>query len=364
MRHASLFEATFINRTLFSNRIMVAPMTRISASETGVPGEKMQDYYSRFARGGFGTIITEGIYIDRAWSQTYAFQPGIVNEEQICGWKNIVEKAHQRGARVIAQLIHAGALSQKNIYRPDSAGPSAVKPKGQQLEFYYGSGEYRTPRTLSEEQIRDIISSFADSAERAVSEATFDGVEIHAANGYLLDQFLTDYTNQRTDGWGGSLENRLAITLEVIRAVRGKIGAEKTLGVRISQGKVNDFHHKWKEGEAGARKIFGLLADAGVDYIHVTEYKSWLPAFENSDKSLVELAREAAPETIIIANGGLDDGETAEKLLSMGADFVSIGKAALANPDWPRKVGSGLPLHDLPGDILSPVADIKEKERF
>lgn len=364
MRHASLFEATFINRTLFRNRIMVAPMTRISASETGVPGEKMQDYYLRFARGGFGAIIIEGIYIDQAWSQTYAFQPGIVNEEQICGWKNIVEKAHQSGARAIAQLIHAGALSQKNIYRPGSAGPSAVKPKGQQLEFYHGSGEYRTPQALSEEQIRDIISSFADSAERAVSDAKFDGVEIHAANGYLLDQFLTDYTNQRTDGWGGSLENRLAITLEVIRAVRGKIGAEKTLGVRISQGKVNDFHHKWKEGEAGARKIFSLLADAGVDYIHVTEYKSWLPAFENSDKSLVELAREAAPETIIIANGGLDDGETAEKLLGMGADFVSIGKAALANPDWPRKVGSGLPLHELPGDILSPAADIKEKERF
>ena len=142
----------------------------------------------------------------------------------------------------------------ENIYRPDSAGPSAVKPKGQQLEFYYGSGEYRTPRTLSEEQIRDIISSFADSAELAVSDATFDGVEIHAANGYLLDQFLTDYTNQRIDGWGGSPENRLAITLEVIRAVRGKIGAEKTLGVRISQGKVNDFHHKWKEGEDGAGK--------------------------------------------------------------------------------------------------------------
>ena len=178
MRHASLFEATFINRTLFRNRIMVAPMTRISASETGVPGEKMQDYYLRFARGGFGAIITEGIYIDQAWAQTYAFQPGIVNEEQLSGWKDIVEKAHQSGARVIAQLIHAGALSQKNIYRPDSAGPSAVKPKGLQLEFYHGSGEYSTPRALSEEQIRDIISSFADSAERAVSDAKFDGVEI------------------------------------------------------------------------------------------------------------------------------------------------------------------------------------------
>lgn len=364
MHHASLYEAKSINRALFRNRIMVAPMTRISASETGVPGKKMQDYYSRFARGGFGAIITEGIYIDQAWSQTYAFQPGIVNDEQLSGWKNIVEKAHQNDARVIAQLIHAGALSQKNIYRQDSAGPSAVKPKGQQLEFYHGSGEYRTPQALSEEQIRDIIASFADSAERAVSDAKFDGVEIHAANGYLLDQFLTDYTNQRTDGWGGSLENRLAITLDVIRAVRSKIGAEKLLGVRLSQGKVNDFHHKWKEGEAGARKIFGLIADAGVDYIHVTEYKSWLPAFANGDKSLVELARESAPEIAIIANGGLDDGETAEKLLGMGADFVSIGKAALANPDWPRKVSSGLPLYDLPGDILSPVADIKEKERF
>ncbi|QXG55132.1 NADH:flavin oxidoreductase [Pantoea jilinensis] len=364
MYHASLYQAKSINSILFRNRIMVAPMTRISASETGVPGEKMQDYYSRFARGGFGAIISEGIYIDQAWSQTYAFQPGIVNEEQISGWKVIVENAHQNGACVIAQLIHAGALSQKNIYRPDSAGPSAVKPKGKQLEFYHGCGEYCTPQALSEEQISDVISSFAESAERAVGDAKFDGVEIHAANGYLLDQFLTDYTNQRTDKWGGSLENRLAITLEVIRAVRRRIGADKVLGVRISQGKVNDFHHKWKEGEEGARTIFGLLADAGVDYIHVTEYKSWLPAFENGDKSLVELAREAAPETIIIANGGLDDGETAEKLLGMGADFVSIGKAALANSDWPRRVGGGLPLHELPQDILSPVADIKEKERF
>lgn len=160
------------------------------------------------------------------------------------------------------------------------------------------------------------------------------------------------------------MENRLAVTLEVIQAVRSKIGAEKVLGVRISQGKVNDFHHKWKKGEAGARTIFGLLAEAGVDSIHVTEYKSWLPAFENGEKSLVEIAREAAPETIIIANGGLDDGAMAEKLVGMGADFVSIGKAALAKPDWPGKVGAGLPLQDLPEDILSPVADIKEKERF
>lgn len=363
MHYSSLNHAASINGTAFKNRVMVAPMTRISASETGVPGKSMQDYYTRFARGGFGAVITEGIYIDEAWSQTYAFQPGIVNEEQLSGWKDIVASIHNAGARIIAQLIHAGALSQKNIYRTDTRGPSAIKPKGKQLEFYHGSGDYRTPVALTEEQIQDIITSFADSAEQAVSKAGFDGVEIHAANGYLLDQFLTDYTNHRTDKWGGPLENRLAITLEVIRAVRRKIGTENLLGVRISQGKVNDFHHKWKEGESGARTIFGLLADAGVDYIHITEYKSWLPAFENGQKSLVEIARESAPDTVIIANGGLDDGALAEKLLGMGADFVSIGKAALANPDWPERVSAGLPLRDLPDDILSPIADIKEKER-
>jgi len=364
MPHTSLFDTASIGNVIFKNRIMFAPMTRISASESGVPGEKMLNYYTRFARGGFGALITEGIYIDTAWSQTYAFQPGIVNDEQISGWKQIVRHSHNAGARIIAQLIHAGALSQHNIYRPGTAAPSAIKPKGQQLEFYHGSGEYGIPEALGEQQIQAIITSFADSAGRAVSKAGFDGVEIHAANGYLLDQFLTDYTNARSDEWGGTLENRLAITLSVIRAVRKEIGTDSVLGVRISQGKVNDFHHKWKEGESGARTIFTLLAAAGVDYIHITEYKSWLPAFEDGQRSLFEIAREAAPDTVIIANGGLDDGKLAEQLLGMGADFVAIGKAALANPDWPHKVESNLPLESLPEDILSPVADIKEKEQI
>ncbi|WP_380178716.1 NADH:flavin oxidoreductase [Kalamiella sp. sgz302252] len=360
--HSLLFKAGQINRIAFKNRLLVAPMTRISASETGVPGEVMQRYYASFAQGGFGGVITEGIYIDSAWSQTYAFQPGIVSDEQVAGWRAVTEAVKKAGSVVIAQLIHGGALSQANRHRANTVGPSAIKPRGQQMAFYYGKGEYAVPEAMNEQQIQEVIASFADSAQRAVAEAGFDGVEIHGANGYLLDQFFTDYQNQREDSWGGSLENRLRLTLEVIRAVRAKIGREAMLGVRISQGKVNDFHHKWQEGEAGALRVFRLLEEAGVDYIHVTEYQAWQPAFANNQRSLAELARAGAPNTVIIANGGLDNGELAAEQLKASADYVAIGKAALANHDWPLRVDQGEALRPLAENVLSPVATIKEDE--
>lgn len=357
-----LFTAGTLNATAVKNRAMVAPMTRISASETGVPGEIMQKYYGSFARGGFGAVISEGLYVDQAWSQTYAFQPGIVTDEQVTGWRSVVNAVKEHDALFIAQLIHGGALSQANIYRRSTAAPSAVQPVGQQLSFYHGQGDYALPEAMSENQIQETIEAFAASAARAVKQAGFDGVEIHAANGYLLDQFLTDYTNQRTDRWGGDIEARLQLTLAVIKAVKAKIGTEAIVGVRISQGKVNDFHHKWKEGKAGAAKVFALLQAAGVDYIHVTEYQAWKPAFNDGEQTFADIAREAAPDTAIIVNGGLDTGELAEAQLEKGADFVAIGKAALANHDWPRRVAEKATLRDLPEDVLSPVANIKPGE--
>ena len=360
--HPLLFKPGRINRVDFKNRALVAPMTRISASETGVPGEAMQRYYASFAHGGFGGVITEGLYIDDAWSQTYAFQPGIVSDEQVVGWKKVTEAVKEAGAVAIAQLIHGGALSQANIHRDTTVGPSPIKPRGQQMAFYHGKGDYAVPEAMSEQQIQDAIASFADSAERAVGRAGFDGVEIHGANGYLLDQFFTDYQNQGQDDWGGTIENRLRLTLEVIHAVRRKIGRDALLGVRISQGKVNDFQHKWQEGEAGALKVFRLLQEAGVDYIHVTEYKAWQPAFADNTRSLAALARAGAPDTVIIANGGLDDGDLAETQLQNDADFVAIGKAALANHDWPLRVSHGEALRPLAENVLSPVANIKEDE--
>ena len=357
-----LFTAGTINATSFKNRAMVAPMTRISASETGVPGNIMQTYYASFARGGFGAVISEGIYVDQAWSQTYAFQPGIVTDEQVMGWRNVVEAVKAEGAVFIAQLIHGGALSQANIHRQSTVAPSAVQPVGQQLSFYHGQGSYALPQAMNDLQIQEAIDAFAASAGRAVNVAGFDGVEIHSANGYLLDQFLTDYTNQRTDRWGGDIEARLSLTLAVIKAVRAKIGPKSILGVRISQGKVNDFHHKWKEGKAGAAKVFALLQAAGVDYIHITEYQAWKAAFSDGEQTFAEIAREAAPDTVLIVNGGLDTGELAEAQLETCADFVAIGKAALANHDWPLRVARGERLRALPENVLSPVANIKPGE--
>ena len=220
MADKHLFQSGTLNRLALKNRIMVAPMTRISATVDGVPGERMKHYYERFARGGFGTIITEGLYIDEAWSQTYAFQAGLVNSRQVTGWRAITDGVHQHGGKIIAQLMHAGAISQGNIYRSDTLGPSAVQPRGEQLGFYHGHGNYALPGEMSEEQIQEAVESFAETAARAIGVAGFDGIEIHGANGYLLDQFFTDYTNHRRDHWGGDIAARLSLTLAVIRAVR------------------------------------------------------------------------------------------------------------------------------------------------
>jgi len=362
MHYPTLFVPGSIAKQAFRNRIILAPMTRISATENGMPTETLRKYYTSFAKGGFGALISEGLYIDQTWSQTYVNQPGIASDAQAEGWKQIVHDVQQNNTLFIAQLMHAGALSQKNIWRSETIAPSAVRPLGEQLGFYHGEGEYPLPTEMTEQQILDVIDSFADSAERAVSVAGFNGVEIHAANGYLLDQFLTDYSNQRNDRWGGDLTGRLTLTLEVIKAVKKRLGDKAILGVRISQGKVNDFQHKWKEGEAGAKQLFSLIAEAGVDYIHITEYKAWESAFSDNTLSLAEIARQAAPDTTLIINGGLDNGELAEQVLEKGADFVAIGKAALANHDWPERVKNNIELDELSNSVLAPTAEIKPFE--
>lgn len=185
---------------------------------------------------------------------------------------------HAHQSMVFAQLMHAVALSQGNRFTDVSAAPSALRPKGEQMKFYYGAGSYSVPHAMTEEDIADAIAGFAQAAALASQGAGFDGIEIHGANGYLLDQFLTDYTNHRNDRWGGGLRDRMNLTLEVVRAVRLAVGT-LPVGVRISQGKVNDFDHKWAEGEQAAEVIFGSLSDAAVDFIHVTEHQAWKPAF-------------------------------------------------------------------------------------
>jgi 2,4-dienoyl-CoA reductase-like NADH-dependent reductase (Old Yellow Enzyme family) len=352
-----------LNGVELTNRFAVAPMTRVSASAEGSPSQAMLEYYRRFALGGFGLVISEGLYTDQTFSQGYLNQPGLADDTQASGWKKITEAIHDEGSKMFAQLMHAGALSQGNRFRNHTVGPSAVQPKGDQMHFYQGEGRYPVPVAMSEAQIAEVIDGFARSASRAVRLGGFDGIEIHGANGYLLDQFLTESTNERTDRWGGNSAKRMAMHVDVVKAVKRELAGIAPVGIRISQGKVNDFTSKWSGAEADAKAIFSALIDAEVDFIHVTDFEAWQPAFPGGRDSLLTLARRYAPGVAIIANGNLHSVERTEEALANGADVVAFGRGALANPDLPKIFGRRLAPRTFDASILGPIANIKESER-
>jgi 2,4-dienoyl-CoA reductase-like NADH-dependent reductase (Old Yellow Enzyme family) len=356
-----LWSALQIGSTRLPNRVALAPMTRISATEDGLVTEKMVSYYEAFARGGFGLLITEGIYPDTAHSQGYLNQPGLATDEQARSWALVVDAVHAAGSTIFAQLMHAGSQAQGNRYKDSTIGPSAVAPKGEQLGFYRGEGPYRVPAEITREQMDEVRQGFVAAALRA-KEAGFDGVEIHGANGYLLDQFLTDYLNLRTDEYGGSAQNRVRFLAEIARAVRLAVGPDMTVGIRISQSKVSDHDHRWAGGAEEAEVIFSTLAATGIDFLHTTEYKAYAPAFGGHGPSLAALAKQHSGLPVI-ANGHLDDPETAAAMLAdNAADVVALGKAALGNRDWPDRVKNGQPLDELDASLFAPLADVKDWE--
>lgn len=359
--YTPLWSPIRIGSTQLSNRVALAPMTRISATVDGLVTQKMLSYYEAFAHGGFALLITEGIYPDTAYSQGYLHQPGLATEEQARSWAAAVDAVHAAGSTIFAQLMHAGSQAQGSRFVDSTIGPSAIAPKGEQLGFYRGHGPYRVPAEISPAQMDEVRQNFARAAQRA-KDAGFDGVEIHGANGYLLDQFLTDYLNQRTDEYGGSPENRVRFPAEICRAVRAAVGPDMTVGIRISQSKVSDHDHRWAGGVEEAEVIFSTVAATGIDFVHTTEYRAYAPAFDEGGLSLAALAKQHSGLPVI-ANGHLDDPQTAVSMLSDGAaDVVALGKAALANRDWPERVRTGVPLDELDAGLFAPLADVKDWE--
>ena len=357
-----LLSPTRIGHLELPNRLAVAPMTRVSATATGEATERMARYYARFARGGFGLVVTEGIYTDQAFAQGYAHQPGLSDQAQALAWRPVVQAIHAAGGRVFAQLMHAGALSQFNRFHSHTAGPSAIRPMGQQMALYRGQGPYPEPVAMTGADIAEAMAGFRQAARLAIEVAGFDGVEIHGANGYLLDQFLTAHTNTRSDAWGGAIGQRVRLACEVVRGVRQELGSTTPLGVRISQGKVNDFAHRWPEAGEAAATVFSALAHSGADYLHVTEFEAWRPAFTDTGASLVHLARRHAPGIALIANGGLHDPARAAHALDDGADLVALGRGALSNPDWPQRLRGGLAPRSFDPSLLAPLGDLKDHE--
>lgn len=359
---SQLFTPLEIGELTLHNRVVVAPMTRVSAAADGRATRQMAEYYSAFAAGGFSLVITEGIYTDKEYSQGYKFQPGMTDEAQRDAWCSVVSSVHRHGGRIFAQLMHAGALSQWNPYQSGTRGPSAVKPKGQQMTIYHGRGDYASPDAMSEQEISTAVNGFAMAAA-AAREAGFDGVEIHGANGYLLDQFLTEGVNLRTDRYGGDIERRLRLIVQAVEAVRSAIGPKLVLGVRISQGKVNDFRHKWSGGEETAAVVFGSLGNLLIDFIHTTEFEAWKPAF-GTGPSLAALARKYSMKPVL-ANGSLQHPEQAIGMLERGeADFISLGRGALMHADWPRRVQENARIDEFEPGMLTPIADLENVARW
>ncbi len=341
------------------NRFALAPMTRTSAEADGTPNALMADHYERYAKGGFGLVITEGTYTDDKASQGYANQPGIINDQQVAGWKAIVDRVHSAGSRIFIQLMHAGAQFQANRYTDQPQGPSPVIPKGAPLGFYGDQTEWKTPEAMSESDIQAAIDGFALSAANAKA-AGFDGIEIHGANGYLLNQFLSTHFNQRDDRYGGSLENRLRLVTEVVNAVRKAVGEDFPVGIRLSQGTVTDPDYQLPEGEAGFRRIVEAVRDAGADFVHTTDGDVNRQHFAEGNGSLASVAHEVAGIELIL-NGGIDEINCQDVANQFPGTLLAVGKKALANPDFVQRLKDGKEIDDIDFAMLQPKATIRNE---
>lgn len=354
--YPTLFSPGRLGHLHLANRIVVSPMTRTSATPDGRATAQMADYYAAYARGGFGLVMTEATYIDKAYSQGYANQPGMAEEGQQEAWRQVVDAVHREGVPILMQLFHAGAVNQGNHWVRGSIAPSVVQPIGEQIARYGGVGKFQVPREITRGEMQDVIASYCSAARRAI-EVGFDGIEIHGANGYLLDQFLTTYTNHRTDAYGGPIENRVRYHCEVMQAVRGSVDRRYPVGMRISQTKVNDLAYVWPGGVSDAEVVFTALGRAGATFIDVSAHLGCDPVF-GCELSLAGLAKKYSG-AIAIGNGKLNDPAKAEQVLAKGEiDFVSLAKGALADQAWPRKVAGGNRPIAFDPEMISPLATL------
>ncbi|HEY9808312.1 MAG TPA: alkene reductase [Halomicronema sp.] len=324
------------------NRLVMAPLTRNRAGEGNVPHTLNATYYSQ--RASAGLIISEATQICPE-GQGYPFTPGIYSAEQIAGWKLVTEAVHAKGGRIFLQLWHVGRISHPSL-QPGGAlpvAPSAIAPEGE-ASTLSGPQPYVTPRALETSEIPAIVESYKKAAQNAM-EAGFDGVEIHAANGYLIDQFLEDGTNQRTDRYGGSLENRARFLMEIVEAVTSVWDANK-VGVRLSPaGTFNDM------SDSDPKAIFSYVVEAlnsyGLAYLHLVEPRNdENSTIKNEDHLSLnsEYFRSIFKGTIIAASGY--NQELAEAAIKAGnADLIAFGRFYIANPDLVERFALNAPLN-------------------
>ncbi len=362
MKQHPIFQNTNIWHRDLINRTVVAPMSRVSATADGLATEEMKDYYSAFAIGGFAVIITEGIYTDVYGSQSYNNQPALVNDAQSASWEKVTRAVHQSPTLIFAQLMHAGALSQ---YSEDTLAPSALKPAGVKMASFAGEGAFPIPKEMDLIDIERMKQGFIDGAVNAY-KAGFDGVEIHGANGYLLDQFLTAELNLRKDHYGGTMQNRFRVIAEIIAGIKASVPQAFIVGLRVSEGKVNDLTYRWADGIETAKELAEEIKASQPDFVHVAvQTGEWeRDSFFGDGSSLASVIRQASGIPVI-ANGGFHNLDKAEVALKNNhATLIAIGKAALADPHWVMKTINGLPLIPFHREMLWPEATLSHTRKI
>ena len=348
-----LFSAGKLGTIALNNRIVMAPLTRNRAGEGGVPHAINATYYAQRATAGL--IVTEATPIS-AMAHGYPGLPGIYDDAQVAGWKLVTDAVHAKGGKIVIQLWHVGRISHPSLL-PDNAlpvAPSAIKPAGQAFT-YEGLQDYVEPRALDASELPMIVQDYVHATKCAIA-AGFDGVEIHAANGYLLDQFLRDGSNQRTDSYGGSFENRTRLLMEVTRAVVDVIGADKT-GIRLSP--VNPFNDmKDSHPQAMFNYVAKALNPFNLAYLHVVE--GGIHGGGEADPFDFDAFRQLYSGKYM-ANLGYDKARGNAVIASGHADCVAFGVPYIANPDLVARFAKDAHLNEADANTFYGSAEGAEK---
>jgi len=335
-----LFDPIQIRTLSLANRTVMSPMTRSRAAEANTPDALMAEYYGQ--RAGAGLIVTEGTSPSPN-GLGYARIPGLFNARQVAGWKLVTDAVHAKGGKIVVQLMHTGRVTHAaNLPAgAEVVAPTAAVCPGEMYTDSQGMQPHTAPRAMTEADIAHAVGEYAQSARLAI-EAGFDGIELHAANGYLIEQFLNPNVNTRTDRYGGSPENRNRFALEVARATTAAIGADK-VGIRLSPYGVFNGTGAFPEVDAQYKALAEGLSGLGLLYLHVLDHSAMgAPAVPAEIKSALRKAFDGP----FIAAGGFNHGSAEKELADGKADLVAFGRPFLANPDLVARMKADAPMNE------------------
>lgn len=320
----------------------MSPMAR-AFSPGGVPGEDVAAYYSRRAVNEVGLILTEGVVIDHPAATSEPRLPNIYGEAALNGWSRVVSQVHEAGGVIFPQLVHMGMIrpmGSQPYPEVRSVGPSGIDLEGNPVS-----------EPMTEQEIAEVIQAFADAAVNA-QRVGFDGIELHGAHGFLIDQFFWEKTNRRTDRYGGDLLQRTRFAVEVVQAVRAAVGPDYPISMRLSQWKMGDYAARLVDTPEQLEQFLNVLVEAGVDIFHISTRRFWDPEFEGSELTFAGWVKKLSGKTTIaVGSVGMDSDEAeggepagqglAELLKRLGDqefDLIAVGRALLGDPAWAKKV--------------------------